>query len=87
MSGTLSDKQVTAVQDILIEKLNVAREQLTPEARIMADLGADSLDVVEISLALEEQFNLTIPDPDEQTEKTETVGELYQELAALLERA
>jgi len=85
MNDTLSDEEMTAVQDILIGQLNVGREQLTPEARIEEDLGADSLDKVEITMKLEGRFDLTIPDED--AEKIETVGELGEALAALLERA
>jgi len=83
--NTLSDEQTAAVQDIIIGQLTVAREQLHPEARVMGDLGADSLDIMEITMKLEERFNLTIP--DEEAEKVETVEELYQAVAALLERA
>jgi acyl carrier protein len=70
---------------VLAPELNVAREQLTPEARIVADLAADSLDVVQISMALEDRFNLTIP--DEHMEKAETVEELYHALGTLLAQA
>ncbi len=62
MNNILSEKDTVAIQDIIIRQLDVQRDQLMPEARILADLGADSLDVVEISMALEELFDVTIPD-------------------------
>ena len=73
MNNILSEKDTVAIQDIIIRQLDVRRDQLMPEARILADLGADSLDVVEISMALEELFDVTIP--DEQWDKVDTVGE------------
>ena len=84
MNNILSEKDTLAVQDIIIRQLDVQRDQLMPEARIMADLGADSLDVVEISMALEELFDVTIP--DEQWDKVDTVGELYDELGRILQQ-
>ncbi len=58
MNNILSEKDTLAIQDIIIRQLDVQRDQLTPEARILADLGADSLDVVEISMTLEELFEV-----------------------------
>jgi acyl carrier protein len=84
MNNILSEKDTVAIQDIIIRQLDVQRDQLMPEARILADLGADSLDVVEISMALEELFEVTIP--DEQWDRVETVGELYDELGRILQQ-
>jgi acyl carrier protein len=84
MNTILSDQATEKVRDILIEQLGVPRDQITPDARIMADLGADSLDMVEIGMTVEEAFNLIIS--DEEMEKVETVGDLYEALANLLER-
>ena len=84
MNNILSEKDTLAIQDIIIRQLDVQRDQLTPEARILADLGADSLDVVEISMTLEELFEVTIP--DEQWDKVDTVGELYDELGRILQQ-
>ena len=84
MNNILSEKDTVAIQDIIIRQLDVQRDQLTPEARILADLGADSLDVVEISMTLEELFEVSIP--DEQWDKVETVGELYDELGRILQQ-
>ena len=85
MTDTLSDTEMTKVQDILMHQLQVHREQINPEARIMADLGADSLDMVEIAMKAEEEFNLTLP--DDEAEKIVTVGDLYEAVGTLLGRA
>jgi acyl carrier protein len=85
MTDTLTDTEMTRVQDILMHQLQINREQIKPEARIMADLGADSLDMVEIAMKAEEEFNLTLP--DEEAEKIVTVGDLYEAVGMLLGRA
>jgi len=85
MTDTLTDKEMTKVQDILMDQLNVTREQIKPEAGIMEDLGADSLDMVEIAMKTEEEFRLTVP--DDEAEKIVTVGDLYQAVGKLLGRA
>ena len=85
MTDTLTDTEMTRVQDILMHQLQINREQIKPEARIMADLGADSLDMVEIAMKAEEEFNLTLP--DEEAEKIVTVGNLYESVGTLLGRA
>ena len=84
MTDTLTDTETTKVQDILIDQLHINREQIKPEARIMADLGADSLDMVEIAMKAEEEFNLTLP--DEEAEKIVTVDDLYEAVGTLLGR-
>src|SRR3989304_1228844 len=61
------------VKDIIVEQLGVDPEQVTAEASFVDDLGADSLDTVELVMALEEEFNLEIP--DEEAEKITTVGD------------
>jgi len=81
-NNMLSEKDTKAVLDILIEQLGVQEAQLAPDARLMDDLGADSLTVVEITLALEERFHLSIL--DEQWERVSTVGDLFELLAELL---
>jgi acyl carrier protein len=64
------------VKDIVVEQLGVKPEQVTPEARILDDLGADSLDAVELTMAAEEEFHLEIPEED--AEKIKTVGDMVQ---------
>jgi len=60
------------VKQIISEHLGVGIGQVTPEASFVNDLGADSLDTVELVMALEEKFDLEIP--DEEAEKLDTVG-------------
>ena len=52
------------VKQIIVDQLGVAPEQVTPEASFIDDLGADSLDTVELVMALEEEFGIEIPDED-----------------------
>ena len=60
------------VRDIIVEQLGVNAEQVTTEASFIEDLGADSLDTVELLMAFEEEFGAEIPDED--AEKLQTVG-------------
>lgn len=83
-NALLSDAEMAAVQDILMDQLDVAREQVTPAAAIEADLMADSLDKVEIVMRMEERFNVTIADDD--AEPVKTVEDLYETLAKVLRR-
>ena len=80
----LTDAEITKAQDILMHQLQISREQITPEARIIADLGADSLDMVEIAMKSEEVFGFTLP--DDEAEKIVTVDDLYDEIGKLLGR-
>jgi acyl carrier protein len=59
------------VKDIIINELGVEAEKVTPEASFVEDLGADSLDTVELVMAFEEEFGMEIP--DEEAEKLQTV--------------
>ena len=59
------------VKQIIVDQLGVAPEQVTPEASFIDDLGADSLDTVELVMALEEEFDIEIPDED--AEKIQSV--------------
>lgn len=61
------------VKGIVVDQLGVAEEEVRPEASFVDDLGADSLDVVELVMALEEEFGVEIPDED--AEKIATVSE------------
>jgi len=68
------------VKEIIAKELEVGVPQLTSEAKFIEDLGADSLDIVELVMALEEEFGLDIPDED--AEKMKTVGDAMNYLKA-----
>lgn len=70
------------VKDIIVEQLGVDREEVTSEASFIEDLGADSLDTVELVMALEEEFDIEIP--DEEAEKISTVGEAIEHIKKLI---
>lgn len=52
------------VAELIVEQLGVSRQEIAPEASFMDDLGADSLDIVELVMAMEEAFDIEIPDDD-----------------------
>ena len=62
------------VKSIIVEQLGVSLEEVTPQASFIEDLGADSLDIVELIMALEEEDDLEIPDED--AEKIQTVDDV-----------
>ncbi|WP_121021627.1 acyl carrier protein [Helicobacter vulpis] len=64
------------IQAVIVEQLNVNASQVTEEADFIKDLNADSLDVVELIMALEEKFGIDIP--DDQAEKIKTVGDVIK---------
>ena len=66
------------VKDIIVEELGVERDKLTNDASFMEDLGADSLDTVELVMAFEKEFDIDIP--DEEAEKLRTVGDAIKYL-------
>jgi acyl carrier protein len=63
----------TRVKSIIVDKLGVDENEVTPEASFTNDLGADSLDTVELIMEFEKEFNLSIP--DEEAEKISSVGD------------
>jgi len=83
MKDILSEKDTRILEDILTHELDAQPEQLTYEARIMEDLSADSLTVIEIIMAVEDRFGLSLP--EERWEKVKTVGDLYEALAETLQ--
>ena len=64
------------VRDIIIEQLNIDAEEITPEVSFIDGLGADSLDLVELMLAMEEEFDMSIPEED--IDKIATVGDAVE---------
>jgi acyl carrier protein len=69
MAENVGDK----VKEIIVNELGVEPEKVTPQASFVEDLGADSLDTVELVMAFEEEFGIEIPDED--AEKLQTVGD------------
>jgi acyl carrier protein len=69
-----SEEITERVKSIIVEQLGVSMEEVTPEASFIDDLGADSLDIVELIMALEEEYDLEIPDED--AEKIQTVKDV-----------
>jgi acyl carrier protein len=63
------------VTEIIVEQLGVSKEEIVPEASFIDDLGADSLDIVELVMAIEEEFDIEIPDDD--AEKIQTIGDAF----------
>ena len=64
------------VKSIIVEQLGVDEEEVTPDASFVDDLGADSLDTVELVMAFEEEFGIEIP--DEEAEKLQSVGDVIK---------
>jgi acyl carrier protein len=63
------------VARIIVDQLGVSAEEIKPEASFIDDLGADSLDIVELVMAMEEEFDIEIPDDD--AEKIRTIGDAF----------
>jgi len=72
------------VKEIIIDKLGVEESQIAPEASFTNDLGADSLDIVELVMGFESAFNVSIPDED--AEKIGTVGDAISYLKEKIEK-
>ena len=72
----MADSNADRVKKIIRDQLNVTDEQITPEASFIDDLGADSLDQVELVMALEEEFGKDIP--EEEAEKLQTGGAVVE---------
>jgi len=69
----MADNIEAKVKEIIINELGVEPEKVTPDASFVEDLGADSLDTVELVMAFEEEFGMEIP--DEEAEQLQTVGD------------
>ncbi|MBN2247423.1 MAG: acyl carrier protein [Coriobacteriia bacterium] len=71
------------VKDVIVDQLSVDEDDVTAEASFFDDLGADSLDIVELVMALEDSFGVSIP--DEEAESIKTVGDAVEYIVANLE--
>jgi acyl carrier protein len=71
------------VTDLIVEQLGVSRDEVVGKASFVDDLGADSLDIVELVMSLEESFDIEIPDED--AEKIQTIGDATAYLKERLE--
>ncbi|HAA77233.1 TPA: acyl carrier protein [Candidatus Latescibacteria bacterium] len=74
----MADDNQQKVIDLIVDQLGVDADNVEPEAHFIDDLGADSLDTVELVMAFEEEFDIEIPDDD--AEKLETVGNAIEYL-------
>jgi acyl carrier protein len=70
----MADNSQEKVTEIIVEQLGVTADQVTPESKMIEDLGADSLDAVELVMAVEEEFGIEVP--DEEAEKLISVGDI-----------
>ncbi|MEC9036486.1 MAG: acyl carrier protein [Verrucomicrobiota bacterium] len=77
MADNIADK----VKEIIIQNLNVPGENVTPEAKFIEDLGAESLDTVELVMAFEEEFGIEVP--DEEAEKLVSVGAVISHIESI----
>jgi len=77
------DEILAKVTEVIIDQLSVEEDAVTPEASFFDDLGADSLDIVELVMALEDTFGISIP--DEEAEAIKTVGDAVEYIAGNLE--
>jgi acyl carrier protein len=73
------DEIYDKVKEVIVDQLNVEEDDISEDASFTDDLGADSLDLVEFVMALEEQFGVSIPDED--AEKIKTVGDAVKYIA------
>lgn len=67
------EEVMSRLKEIVVDRLNVEEDQIKPEASFVEDLGADSLDIVELIMGIEEEFDIEIPDED--AEKLTSVGD------------
>jgi acyl carrier protein len=70
----MADNIQEKVTEIIVEQLGVSADQVKPESKMIEDLGADSLDAVELVMAVEEEFGIEVP--DEEAEKLVSVGDI-----------
>lgn len=78
MSTHISNSINEQITDIIISKFECSKEQVTPEAEFSTDLGFDSLDQIEFIMAIEEAFNINVPDDD--AEQIKTVQQAFEKI-------
>jgi len=81
----LSEEERLAIQTIIMDQLGVSRGQVTPDARLVEDLNADSLDMIEITMMIEERFCLAVTDA--KVERIKTAADIYGFVATVREEA
>jgi len=79
MNTPLSNADVNAINKIISDQLDISPDQIIPEAHLVNDLGADSLDIAEMSMTLEDAFDISIP--DESSDRMLIVATLYETIA------
>ena len=79
----MADSLEKRVTDLIVEQLGVSRDEVVGKASFIDELGADSLDIVELVMSMEEEFDLEIPDED--AEKIQTIGDAIAYLEERLE--
>ena len=80
----LTDVEKIKIHDILKEQLHIRQDEITPEANLITDLGADSLDLVEITMRAEDMFGVVLS--DDNVEKVKTVGDFYRVVSENLKK-
>ncbi len=78
-----AEAMVSRVTELIVEQLGVSKTEAVPKASFIDDLGADSLDIVELVMSLEEEFDIEIP--DEKAEQIQTIGQAIDYLRTILE--
>ena len=83
---SMADESINEkVKSIIVDQLGVTEDQVTPEAKFIEDLGADSLDTVELVMAFEDEFGISVP--DEEAENLTSVGAVYDYVKAKKEES
>lgn len=84
LKRTIMQEIIDEVKDVIAEKLSVDKEEITLDKSFTADLGADSLDTVELIIEFEKRFGVSIPDED--AEKIQTVGDAVEYIKSHIQK-